>query len=186
MVEGLYIHIPFCSNKCPYCDFVSFVCKPSEDYLDLLKRELELYKDLDFDLKTIYFGGGTPSLISTELWKKFFSFLDLKGVQEITIECNPEDYQTQDFEELLALGVNRLSFGVQSFQSKNLKLLGRLHSPQASIKAIHQAKRAGFENISIDIIFGLPGQKVEDLKEELKVIKDLPITHLYAKLLNPY
>ncbi|WP_448587428.1 radical SAM family heme chaperone HemW [Thermocrinis sp.] len=186
MVEGLYFHIPFCSNKCPYCDFVSFVSAPSEEYLDLLKREIELYSDLEFDLRTIYFGGGTPSLVPVQLWKRFFKLLNLEGVQEITIECNPENYRREDFEELLSLGVNRLSFGVQSFSERNLRFLGRWHSSVDSIRAVHQAHLAGFENISIDLIYGLPGQGLRELKEELKVVKDLPITHLSAYLLTPY
>jgi coproporphyrinogen III oxidase, anaerobic (EC 1.3.99.22) len=134
MVEGLYIHIPFCANKCPYCDFVSFVSEPSKEYLELLKRELELYKDLPFDLKTVYLGGGTPSLYPTKLWREFFKDLDTKGVKEITMECNPESYKREDFEELLELRINRLSFGVQSFLEKNLRFLGRWHSPKESIK----------------------------------------------------
>jgi len=186
MVEGLYFHIPFCSSKCPYCDFVSFVSDPSEEYLELLKLELKLYQELDFNVKTIYFGGGTPSLVSTELWKKFFKSLDLKDVQEITIECNPEDYEEKDFQELLSLGVNRLSFGVQSFLEKNLKFLGRKHSPKRSLQAIEQAHSSGFKNINIDIIYGLPNQSLRDLKEEINIVKDLPITHLSAYLLTPY
>jgi hypothetical protein len=83
MIEGLYIHIPFCASKCPYCDFVSFVSEPSKEYLELLKRELELYKDLPFDLKTVYLGGGTPSLYPTKLWREFFKDLDTRGVKEI-------------------------------------------------------------------------------------------------------
>jgi len=186
MVEGLYIHIPFCANKCPYCDFVSFVSEPSKEYLELLRRELELFKDLPFDLKTIYLGGGTPSLYPTKLWREFFKDLDTRGVKEITMECNPESYKREDFEELLELGINRLSFGVQSFLEKNLQFLGRWHSPKESIRAVLEAKSAGFENLSIDLIYGLPGQTIRDLREELKIVKDLPITHLSAYLLTPY
>jgi len=186
MIEGLYIHIPFCANKCPYCDFVSFVSEPSKEYLELLKRELELYKDLPFDLKTVYLGGGTPSLYPTKLWREFFKDIDTRGVKEITMECNPEGYKREDFEGLLELGINRLSFGVQSFLEKNLRFLGRWHSPKEGIRAILEAKSAGYENLSIDLIYGLPGQTIQDLREELKVIKDLPITHLSAYLLTPY
>jgi oxygen-independent coproporphyrinogen-3 oxidase len=102
------------------------------------------------------------------------------------MECNPESYKREDFEGLLELGINRLSFGVQSFLEKNLQFLGRWHSPKEGIRAVLEAKSAGFENLSIDLIYGLPGQTLQDLREELKVIKDLPITHLSAYLLTPY
>ncbi len=186
MVEGLYLHIPFCVSKCPYCDFASFVLEPSKEYLELLKRELELYRDVSFNLRSIYLGGGTPSLYATELWRDFFKNIKTEEVKEITMECNPESYTKGDFEELFQLGINRLSFGIQSFLEKNLRFLGREHSPNKGIKAVLEAKQAGFENINIDLIYGLPRQTIQDLKEELKVVKDLPITHLSAYLLTPY
>jgi len=192
-IEGLYIHIPFCRKKCPYCDFLSFtdLSKPKKLYLHLLLKELELYLSLyEIKLKSIYFGGGTPSLIPPSLYQTFFKkikeFLRLNSLEEITIEINPEDYTEEDLKILREMGINRLSIGVQSFLNKNLQFLKRRHSPEDSIKKIELAYKVGFQNISIDLIWGLPSQTQEDLNKEFLIIRELPITHISAYKLTVY
>lgn len=192
MVEALYFHIPFCSYKCPYCDFLSLV-NPHVDhwsYLELLLKELELYSDLEIRPKTLYFGGGTPSLLSPRLYERFLKKLgkkiDLSEVKEVTIECNPENYGLDDFLMLRDLGFSRVSFGVQSLREEGLKALGRVHSPEDALRAIELAHRAGFENINGDLIFGYHGQTLSDLKLELKLLERLPLKHLSFYLLTPY
>lgn len=192
MLKGLYIHIPFCSYKCPYCDFVSFA-DPSADrkeYLNLLLKEITLYKGLDFDLRTIYFGGGTPSLIDPRLYQGFMerlsNLLDLSNVEEISLEANPENYTLEEYRYLSSIGFNRISLGAQSLREEGLKALGRIHSVKDTLKALENIHRAGFENINLDLIFGYEGQSLEDLKKELDMLKGLPITHLSFYLLTPY
>ncbi len=192
MVKALYFHIPFCSHKCPYCDFVSVVepvVEPKE-YMHFLLKELELYKDLSIKAQTLYFGGGTPSLIEPEVYEVFLdrlsSFLDISSVEEITLECNPENYSYEDYKRLRRLGFNRISIGVQSLREEGLKALGRLHSVEDSIRAVELAHKAGFENINIDLIYGYQGQSLKDLQHELKALKDLPISHVSFYLLTPY
>ena len=192
-LKGLYIHIPFCNQKCPYCDFFSILGRPIsfEEYLNAVLKEIELYRDIyNFDLQTVYLGGGTPSVVPPKLYDTFFSELskivDLSKVEEITIEVNPESYSKEDFKQLLEIGVNRISIGVQSFLEKNLKVLGRKHTVKDSLRTIENASKVGFENISVDLIWGLPKQTKEDLQEEFKILKDLPVVHLSAYLLTVY
>ncbi|MEN3027943.1 MAG: radical SAM family heme chaperone HemW [Aquificaceae bacterium] len=192
MVRGLYFHVPFCSYKCPYCDFLSLV-EPEADhrqYLNLLLGELELYADLNFDLRTLYFGGGTPSLIRPELYQDFLEKLsclvDLSGVEELTLECNPENYSAEDFKILKGMGFNRISLGVQSLREKGLRALGRLHGVEDAIKSLNSAHRAGFERLNLDLMFGYHGQTLEELKEELDLLASLPVSHVSFYLLTPY
>ncbi|MDW8066729.1 MAG: radical SAM family heme chaperone HemW [Aquificaceae bacterium] len=192
MVKGLYFHVPFCSYKCPYCDFVSVVDAPvsHEEYFSLLLKELSLYQDLNFYLKTLYFGGGTPSSVSPVLYEKFLgglsTLVDLSRVEEVTIECNPESYGLEDFRILRSLGFNRVSIGVQSLREEGLKTLGRKHSVRDAIMSIKNAQKAGFENINIDLIYGYPGQGLEELKEEIEILSCLGVSHVSFYLLTPY
>lgn len=192
MIKGLYFHIPFCSYKCPYCDFVSFVDSSIDhrEYLLYLLEELRLYKDLSFQLKTLYFGGGTPSMIKPKLYgvflEKLSSFVDISGVEEISIEVNPESYGLEDYKALKEIGFNRISIGAQSLREKGLKVLGRLHSVKDVFNSVDFAYKAGFDNINLDIIYGYPSQSLKDLKEELDVLKSLPLSHLSFYLLTPY
>ncbi|MDW8032463.1 MAG: radical SAM family heme chaperone HemW [Aquificaceae bacterium] len=192
MVRGLYFHVPFCSYKCPYCDFLSLVDPGADhrEYLNLLLRELELYADLNFDLRTLYFGGGTPSLVRPELYEDFFEKLsrlvDLSGLEEATLECNPENYDEQDFRSLKGIGFNRISLGVQSLREEGLRALGRLHGVEDAMKSIRSAYRAGFERLNIDLMFGYPGQTLEELKKELELLAPLPVSHVSFYLLTPY
>ena len=193
MFEGLYIHIPFCNQKCPYCDFFSVVGSPVgfEEYFNALIKELEYYRDrYEFRLKTVYFGGGTPSVVPPEVYERFFhrlgKLLDLSRVEEITVEVNPESYSYEDFKHLREIGFNRVSVGVQSFLEENLKVLGRKHSVLHSLETVEKASLAGFDNLSVDLIWGLPNQTPQLLREEFKVLETLPVKHLSAYLLTVY
>ncbi len=192
MVKGLYVHIPFCSYRCPYCDFTSLVNSPLsyEDYVDLLIKEAHLYRDVDRSIKTLYLGGGTPTLLPPReigrLLEGLDRALDLSGVEEVTVECNPETYELGNFKELISYGVSRLSFGVQSFSGKGLSALGRRHSREDVLRAYSQAREAGFRNVNLDLIYGYPGQTPSDVEEELRWVERLKPEHLSAYLLTPH
>ena len=182
----LYVHIPFCVKKCNYCDFVSGKSSPKErrDYIELLKKEASLYQDErpEDGLLTIYFGGGTPSLLSVaqieELLAAFKEYFGFASSMEITLEANPESVSRRYLKQLKRSGVNRLSFGVQSFQNHHLKAMGRLHRSEDAIKAVNDAADIGFENINIDLIYGLPAQTLEEWRESLEKAVSLPVKHI--------
>ena len=192
MIKALYLHIPFCSYKCPYCDFLSLVDAPlnHEEYMNLLIEESRLYSHYERDIRTLYLGGGTPTLLEPDtlgyLIDGLDKVLDLSGVVEITVECNPETYTTEDFRKLRRLGVNRLSIGAQSFTEKGLKSLGRKHSVSDTVSAYHEAREAGFDNINLDIMYAYPEQKSQDLEVELEWIEKLRPEHVSAYMLTPY
>ncbi len=192
MIKALYFHIPFCSYKCPYCDFLSLVGAPLdyEEYVNLLIEETKLYSHYGRDIRTLYLGGGTPTLLKPDtlgyLIDRLDKVLDLSGVVEITVECNPETYTTEDFRKLRRLGVNRLSVGAQSFTEKGLRSLGRRHSVSDTVRAYHEAREAGFENINLDIIYAYPEQKSQDVEVELEWIEELRPEHVSAYMLTPY
>lgn len=177
MLDGIYIHIPFCLNKCNYCDFLSFksTTEEREKYIDFLIKEIELYPN--FSYKTVYFGGGTPSILTPQQISKILNSLNIDENAEITLETNPK---TVDLEKLIAfrkIGINRLSIGIQSFNSNHLKQLGRLHSSKEGEEAFFLARKAGFENISLDLMFSLPNQTLEELKSDLKKLFSLRPEH---------
>ena len=163
---GLYIHIPFCVSRCAYCDFFSITDTGLiPRFLDALFKEIDAYRQDFPGFDTIYLGGGTPSVLSisqieTLLAKVRRTFTILPG-SEITIEVNPADWKRADLKQLHGLGINRISIGVQSLDEKKLILLGRRHNPEQALTAIEDAIQAGFENISIDLIYGLPGQRLD-------------------------
>ena len=173
-MAGLYIHIPFCKQACYYCDFhFSTNKRYREKMIDSICHELELRKDYlnSAALNTIYFGGGTPSILSaTELEKVFGSVYQLFEVNEkaeITLEANPDDLSEEKLTMIKSLGVNRLSIGVQSFQNKILKTLNRAHDATEAVKCIELARKIGFENLSIDLIFSIPWQTLDDLQKDI-------------------
>ncbi|MCS7262153.1 MAG: radical SAM family heme chaperone HemW [Aquificaceae bacterium] len=192
MVKGLYFHVPFCSYKCPYCDFVSVVGPQAEHghYMELLLKELSLYEELEFSLQTLYFGGGTPSLVSPKTYEVFLQELsklvDLSRVEEITIECNPENYSLEEFRALRELGFNRVSLGVQSLREEGLKALGRRHSLEQALRSVHWAAEAGFERLNVDLIYGYQGQTPKELERELDLLLSLPVSHVSLYMLTPY
>jgi putative oxygen-independent coproporphyrinogen III oxidase len=184
--EAVYIHIPFCTNKCHYCDFNSYVVKgqPVDEYLDALRREMEntVSQTPPGVIRTVFVGGGTPTVLKPEQMSRFLSdvrtyFPNRSDGFEFTMEANPG---TTDAEKLAAMkegGVNRISFGVQSFNSALLSAIGRIHSVDDVYRSLENARIAGFANISIDLIFGLPKQTLEDLNETLDKALALGLPH---------
>ena len=164
---SLYIHVPWCVRKCPYCDFNSHKAEeniPEAEYVQALLEDLEA--DLPYvqgrEIHTIFIGGGTPSLLSVEAYKTLLAGLQkkvsfVKDI-EITMEANPGTFEAEKFVGYRKLGINRLSIGVQSFADKQLKHLGRIHNGQQAVAAINMAKEAGFNNFNIDLMHGLPDQ----------------------------
>lgn len=187
---GIYIHIPFCEKKCPYCSFYSVKCSEEmqQKYTEKVCAEIEKWgKNLKKRVSTIYFGGGTPSLIGAE---KIIKILDTinKNFEvlnpEITLEVNPADYSSVDFEKLAFSGVNRVSVGAQALDDKSLKVLGRRHSVNDIIKTYKSVKLAKIDNISFDMIIGFPGQSLDDIKNFLNFYKENRLSHLSAYLLK--
>lgn len=166
-ISSLYIHIPFCTRKCNYCDFLSFSqLKEQDKYVSYLIKEIKKYELSK--LKTIYFGGGTPSLLSIDNIKKILENLSYDEATEITLELNPSTVDREKLQAFYKLGINRLSIGIQSFNDENLKILGRLHSSKEAIDCYKMAREIGFKNISLDLMFSLPKQSLEGLEEDLR------------------
>ncbi|MBM4349912.1 MAG: radical SAM family heme chaperone HemW [Deltaproteobacteria bacterium] len=163
--SGLYIHIPFCLSKCPYCDFYSSTSiSAAPDFLNGLSKEMEMYRHQFNPIDTVYIGGGTPSLLSPEqlenILTKVRKNFDLISDAEITIEANPADLNQSFLESVREIGINRINIGVQSFDEKALGFLGRRHSVKEAISAVEAPRKAGFENIGLDLIYGVPGQGI--------------------------
>ncbi|MBZ7987860.1 radical SAM family heme chaperone HemW [Campylobacter canadensis] len=178
----IYIHIPFCESKCAYCAFASFTnLKKIDDYFDALKKDLLRFLPLKKSIKSIYFGGGTPSVVLAQKYEDIFACLKEyfhKNI-EISIEANPNSFSLEWIKSMKKLGVNRLSFGVQSFDEKKLKFLNRIHSKDEVLKAINIAKNE-IENYSIDIIYGTYLDDKTMLDYELENIDKLKLNHLSA------
>jgi len=182
---GLYIHIPFCKSKCNYCDFYSikYNDEKKQQYIKALSKEIELYTDRlrNETVKTIYFGGGTPSVLSPKkvehIINKITSNFNLIDDIEISMEANPASLNLEKIIKYKEAGINRLSLGVQSFLNKELKFLGRIHTSKEAVKKIEQIKKH-FDNFSLDIIFALPGQKLEDFKYSLNKAINFKPVHL--------
>lgn len=178
--KGLYIHIPFCLRKCSYCDFYSVTdLSLAEAYTKAAVRNI---KALNTVFDTVYFGGGTPSLLSPEQLHKMLSAARLTADAEISMECNP--CSGYDPKALRGIGVNRLSIGIQSFCDAELKALGRLHTAREAEEAVKAAYSAGFENISADIMLAVPGQTRESLSRSLDILDSLPLTHISAYMIK--
>ena len=172
--DAIYLHIPFCTKKCDYCDFCTFINmnKEYEKYCTALIEEIKLYpKENLYD--TIYFGGGTPSLLPVNLISDIMVNLKYKKDSEITLELNPNDITRENLKSLKEIGINRLSIGIQSFQDHILKFIGRDHTGNDAIKIFKESREVGFENISVDVMFGIPNQNLDDLKKDLELIKEL-------------
>lgn len=190
----IYVHIPFCRQKCLYCAFYSLPQKSVADidtYVDALCSEMALHKDeLGTEYAaTLYFGGGTPSLLTPSQLSKIFETLrhnyHLTDVTEITFEANPEQLTKEYLHQIKALGVNRLSIGVQSFSDTDLKFLNRRHTAQQAVGAVKTAQDSGFDNISIDLIYGIP--QSDSWQSNLPIVGTLDVQHLscYALTMEP-
>lgn len=186
-MAGIYIHVPFCVSRCGYCDFYKVTnFDHKEGYVDALLRELELRRFFleDAIVETIYFGGGTPSTLSLNqielILKAITQFFVLSDLVEITVECNPDDITAEYLLGLKNLGVNRLSIGIQSFDDEMLRFMQRRHNSMQSFKAIDLAKKVGFDNISIDLIYGLPNISNAAWIKNVKMALELQISHLSA------
>lgn len=184
---GLYIHIPFCRTKCLYCDFCSVVSRDEqqrEAYVGALLREIEARGTKDYSVDTVYFGGGTPSLLSAEQIGRILGEIkesfNVSPDAEITLECNPMTVSDGDkyFKELRALGVNRLSLGVQTAIDGELKLIGRRHSFEEAKATFFEARGAGFENISVDLMLGIPSQTLDSLRASANQVIKLAAEHI--------
>lgn len=181
---ALYIHIPFCKQKCFYCDFPSYASLDhlKDDYVDALCKEIE-EKVIDYKIKSIFIGGGTPSYLETnQIYKllKTISKLNLTENMEFTMECNPGALEKEKLETMLSGGVNRISMGLQAVQNSLLKDIGRIHSFKQFKENFNLAREVGFKNINVDLMFGLPNQKVDEWKESLETIAKLNPEHISA------
>ncbi len=194
---SLYIHIPWCIKKCPYCDFNSHAIKddlPEHHYIDALLNDLALDLNryqITRPISSIFIGGGTPSLFSPTAIDRLLAGIRqqaaLKTDLEITLEANPGTFESHKFAEFRALGINRLSIGIQSFNDRLLKELGRVHSAQEAIHAAEIAHQAGFDNFNLDLMFGLPKASAEDSLTDLATAVSLKPTHIsfYQLTLEP-
>lgn len=193
---GLYVHIPWCIRKCPYCDFNSHEQReelPQSAYINALLDDLasEMPSVWGRTISSVFIGGGTPSLFSAQSLDQLLSGIrSLTGLTpgvEITLEANPGTFEQERFKDYHALGINRLSIGVQSFNQKHLESLGRAHSSQDAFKAVEIAHRAGFEQINLDIMFALPGQNLSECTTDIEQALSLSTSHLscYELTLEP-
>ncbi len=185
---AIYIHIPFCDHKCIYCDFYSIINhENTSNYLSALKREIDFYAQkfsLDRKIISIFFGGGTPSLMEPSYIQEIIHTVKNKfsvnDNTEITLETNPGTVDKEKLAAFKAAGINRLSVGIQSFDEEDLKFLTRIHNSATAIKTIEEASLVGFNNISLDLIFNLPGQSKIKWQKNLEQALKLPVTHISA------
>ena len=193
---GLYVHLPWCVQKCPYCDFNSHALKgtlPEREYLNALLRDADTEAEAASGrpIETVFIGGGTPSLFSAEAIQNLLDGLGqrlhMAADAEITLEANPGTVEAQRFAGYRAAGVNRISMGVQSLNDAHLRRLGRIHGGAEAVAAIHSARAAGFERINVDLMHGLPDQSPAQALEDVERILDLGIRHLshYQLTLEP-
>ena len=193
-MAGLYIHIPFCKSACHYCDFhFSTSLQNKGNLIKALCKELELQKNYlnNEPLSSIYFGGGTPSILETEEIAQIFDAIaknyNIVTNAEVTLEANPDDLNIEKLKQLKANGINRLSIGIQSFDDDFLKWMNRAHNSEMAISSVKEAQQLGFDNISIDLIYGLPHLTQEHWEKTMEMAFDLKIQHLscYCLTLEP-
>ena len=186
-MAGIYIHIPFCKRRCIYCDFFSTIqSEKKPTYIHALCQELEMRKNYleGEEIETIYLGGGTPSQLTeeelNEIFTSLYNIYKVKEDAEITLEANPDDLTPEYVSMLRRLPINRISMGIQTFQEETLKLLHRRHTARQAIEAFQRCREAGFRNISIDLMYGLPGETLDTWKEDLQQAIALHPEHISA------
>lgn len=186
-MAGIYIHVPFCKTRCIYCDFYSTTCSNQTDsFVDALCKELKERKSYlsSQPIETIYFGGGTPSQLSAANFKQIFNAIEQNFgpiiAKEITLEANPDDLTEEYVNELVKLPFNRISMGVQTFNDETLRILKRRHNATQAIEAVARCRQAGFNNISIDLIYGLPGETPDSWNKDLEQAIQLNVEHISA------
>ncbi len=183
-MSGIYIHIPFCKKACHYCNFhFSTQTKYIHEFTEALLKEIELQQNyLTGKVETLYFGGGTPSLLSKEalqtIYNKIKDTFDLSSELEFTLEANPDDLSATQAQDWLEIGINRLSIGIQSFQAHSLAWMNRAHNAEQAHQAILNAKTAGFSNMSADLIYGTPHLSDQDLAEDLAILLNYGLPHI--------
>lgn len=185
---GIYIHIPFCMQKCLYCDFVSYINKSEcvKEYINCMIKEIQSYDLKKYNITTIYIGGGTPSFIESDYIKEIINVIQNKLEKndtrwediEITIEANPGTITLEKLNDYKTAGINRISLGLQATQDRLLKQIGRIHNYKDFLEAYELLKRVGFNNINVDLMIGLPNQSIKDLKESLEKIIKLDPNHI--------
>lgn len=189
-VKAVYIHVPFCKNICPYCDFCKFYLNDSwvNNYLISLEKEIKSKYQKEI-IKTIYIGGGTPSCLSIKDLKRLFKIIKIFKVEnpEITFECNLNDITKELLTLLKDSGVNRLSIGIQSFNKQNQEIIGRNSSFKDALEKINLCKSVGISNINVDLIYAIKGQSIKSLKKDLQLFTKLPVMHLstYSLMIEP-
>ena len=186
-MAGIYLHIPFCKTRCIYCDFYSTTRSELKTrYVHALCHELGMRKEYQKGepIETIYFGGGTPSQLEEADFKRIFETIrenyGMEHCREITLEANPDDLSQEYLKMLSSLPFNRISMGIQTFNEKTLQLLKRRHTAPQAIAAVEHCRKTGFQNISIDLIYGLPGETAESWKYDLKQAIALNVEHISA------
>lgn len=179
---GLYIHIPFCEQKCFYCSFVIAVGQEHrmEEYVECVCAEMLVYRGVD--IQTVYVGGGTPGFLKAEQLKKIFDRVQynfsLHSQAEVTLEANPQDLDSKKVKIIVDLGIHRLSMGAQSFHDDKLRYLGRKHTAQTILDAFDRARKAGFKNINLDLMYGFPNQTMSELEKDVRAITSLGAEHI--------
>lgn len=182
MIRGLYVHIPFCRSKCPYCDFNSYAgaLEYEERYIEAVLEEAKEFEGME--VCTVYMGGGTPSVLSGKSLRRLMaglkSIFKISADAEVTVEINPGTVDGTKLLLLKEIGINRLSIGIQSFDERTLKTLGRIHSPEDAKNVVFEAQKLGFENVSVDLMFSIPGQSVCEFENGVKTAVDLGVRHI--------
>lgn len=192
---SIYIHIPFCSSKCYYCDFTSFTGQINrvQEYIHSLIIELSIYKEKvkDYKIKTIFIGGGTPSAIDPKHIYKVLDYIyknyNISQDMEVTMELNPGTLELEKLNIYKEAGINRISIGLQTLNNNILKKLGRIHSGEDFLHSYNMLNRAGFENINVDLIFNLPDQTIEDGMKDVETLVELGVKHIsyYSLIIEP-
>ena len=190
-MAGIYLHIPFCKRKCIYCDFYSLACSTAliDRYVATVVKEAALRRgELETALRTLYVGGGTPSLLNKE---QFFTLIDclrsvfdFSALQEFTVEVNPDDVTPELMSVYRAAGVNRVSMGIQSFDDRDLRFINRRHTAQQALDAVEVIRQSGIQNISIDLIYGIPGQTLDAWRRNVDMAASLGVQHISAYCLS--